>query len=105
MAEVGTVDYVGSVLGRTCNCILVGGEFFPLMGRSVWQAGFVVSVGILPAADWVCVLVLLAIWVRHPALGVAGSWVVIILDTEKAMAPHSSTFAWKIQWMEEPGRL
>ena len=25
--------------------------------------------------------------------------------TEKAMAPHSSTFAWKIPWMEEPGRL
>ena len=24
---------------------------------------------------------------------------------EKAMAPHSSTFAWKISWMEEPGRL
>ena len=26
-------------------------------------------------------------------------------QTEKAMAPHSSTFAWKIPWMEEPGRL
>ena len=24
---------------------------------------------------------------------------------EKAMAPHSSTLAWKIAWMEEPGRL
>ena len=24
---------------------------------------------------------------------------------EKAMAPHSSTFAWKIPWMEEPGGL
>ena len=24
---------------------------------------------------------------------------------EKAMAPHSSTLAWKIPWMEEPGRL
>ena len=24
---------------------------------------------------------------------------------EKAMAPHSSTPAWKIPWMEEPGRL
>ena len=22
-----------------------------------------------------------------------------------AMAPHSSTLAWKIPWMEEPGRL
>ena len=24
---------------------------------------------------------------------------------EKAMVPHSSTLAWKIPWMEEPGRL
>ena len=24
---------------------------------------------------------------------------------EKAMAPHSSTLAWKIPWKEEPGRL
>ena len=26
-------------------------------------------------------------------------------STEKAMAPHSSTLAWKIPWMKEPGRL
>ena len=25
--------------------------------------------------------------------------------SEQAMAPHSSTLAWKIPWMEEPGRL
>ena len=25
--------------------------------------------------------------------------------SEKAMAPHSSTLAWKIPWIEEPGRL
>ena len=25
--------------------------------------------------------------------------------TEKAMAPNSSTLAWKIPWMQEPGRL
>ena len=24
---------------------------------------------------------------------------------EKEMAAHSSTLAWKISWMEEPGRL
>ena len=27
------------------------------------------------------------------------------LWVEKAMAPHSSTLAWKIPWMEEPGGL
>ena len=27
------------------------------------------------------------------------------LPSEKAMAPHSSTLAWKIPWTEEPDRL
>ena len=27
------------------------------------------------------------------------------ITLEKAMAPHSSTLAWKIPWTEEPGRL
>ena len=27
------------------------------------------------------------------------------MTEEKAMAPHSSTLAWKIPWTEEPGRL
>ena len=26
-------------------------------------------------------------------------------STEKAMATHSSTLAWKLPWTEEPGRL
>ena len=30
---------------------------------------------------------------------------VLIVILEKAVAPHSSTLAWKIPWMEEPGRL
>ena len=29
----------------------------------------------------------------------------IIFQTEKAMAPHSSTHAWKVPWTEEPGGL
>ena len=29
----------------------------------------------------------------------------LVLVSEKAMAPHSSTLAWKIPWTEEPGRL
>ena len=28
-----------------------------------------------------------------------------IFNWEKAMAAHSSTLAWKIPWMEEPGRV
>ena len=30
---------------------------------------------------------------------------VLSFRMEKAMAPHSSTFAWKILWTEKPGRL
>ena len=30
---------------------------------------------------------------------------VLYRRTEKAMAPHSSTLAWKIPWTEEPVRL
>ena len=29
----------------------------------------------------------------------------LVIVVEKAMAPHSSTLAWKIPWTEEPGRL
>ena len=29
----------------------------------------------------------------------------LCIYAEKAMAPHSSTLAWKIPWMEEPDRL
>ena len=28
-----------------------------------------------------------------------------VLGLEKAMAPHSSSLAWKIPWMAKPGRL
>ena len=40
------------------------------------------------------------------SIGVSASKSVPPVNTqEKAMAPHSSTLAWKIPWMEEPGRL
>ena len=32
-------------------------------------------------------------------------WALLIQAVEKVMAPHSSTLAWKIPWMEEPGSL
>ena len=32
-------------------------------------------------------------------------YVLVSVLAEKAMAPHSSTLAWKTPWMEEPGRL
>ena len=32
-------------------------------------------------------------------------WMLLAFFPEKAIEPHSSTLAWKIPWMEEPGRL
>ena len=29
----------------------------------------------------------------------------LVTISEKAMAPHSSTLAWKVPWTEEPGAL
>ena len=39
---------------------------------------------------------------RHLSTYFANTW---DIAPKKAMAPHSSTVAWKIPWMEEPGRL
>ena len=40
-----------------------------------------------------------------PEENVFWNWEQPTLIREKAMAPHSSTLAWNIPWMEEPGRL
>ena len=43
---------------------------------------------------------------RLPAM--QGTWIQSLGQEdplEKEMATHSSTLAWKIPWMEEPGRL
>ena len=46
-------------------------------------------------------------WQKHDFLGpTTGNYKSFIRQaSEKAMAPHSSTLAWKIPGMEEPGRL
>ena len=40
-------------------------------------------------------------WYVCPGVGLLGCMAVL----EKAVAPHSSILAWKIPWMEEPGKL
>ena len=42
---------------------------------------------------------------RLKLLNISDYQLAIPISLEKAMAPHSSTLAWKIPWMEEPGRL
>ena len=42
---------------------------------------------------------------QRPLLDLTGRKAWVVQSPEKAMAPHSSTLAWKSPWMEEPGRL
>ena len=51
------------------------------------------------------ILQLMDIWVTFWLLWIRLKWQLLYIFLEKAMAPHSSTLAWKIPWMEEPGRL
>ena len=44
------------------------------------------------------------LWILLVLFG-TGSFSNLLLLSEKAMAPYSSTLAWKIPWMEEPGGL
>ena len=59
----------------------------------------------------VCLFVLRASLVAQRLKHLPGMWETRVrsLDredpVEKAMAPHSSTLAWRIPWREEPGRL
>ena len=55
-------------------------------------------------------LLLVDLWIIAFLTGVIYLTVVLIcisltISMEKAMAPHSSTLAWKIPWTEEPGGL
>ena len=43
----------------------------------------------------------MALWTLHPCQSGPKD----LAPTQKAMAPHSGTLAWKIPWTEEPGRL
>ena len=64
--------------------------------------------------DQTCIIFCIDMWVlyhwvtREAHIIHSSSSVLLVaqyLLPEKAMAPHSSTLAWKIPWTEEPGRL
>ena len=42
---------------------------------------------------------------QYTTRGIISKCTIMLFISEKAMAPHSSTFAWKIPWTEKPGRL
>ena len=75
----------------------------PNMGKIVWSFIVIIERGcdqpmdILPMGGW---------WgEKLISSSFRSNWSGVYMLTEKAMAPHSSTLAWKIPQTEEPGRL
>ena len=64
---------------------------YPLEDSEWWPVGGSLKYNTVLQLDWFC---------RKQ-----GKWVEVAYVSEKAMAPYSSTLAWKIPWTEEPGRL
>ena len=65
MSEAVLLVCVGFILGfmNTCACVLMG------------RVCFEMSVGSLSADYWVCILIFLVVWVRHPTRSAARSWI------------------------------
>ena len=57
--------------------------------------------------QWGCICIVLIIYKSvTPIFSLVTEYCeAIFIYSEKAMAPHSSTLAWKIPWAEESGRL
>ena len=72
-----------------------------VMDREAWCAAFH---GIAKSWTWLSDWTELLPWILFTAPSVL-EIIMTMGKLEKAMAPHSSTFAWRIPWTEEPGRL
>ena len=70
------------------DCSLPGSSVHGIFQARVLEWG---AIAFSDICVYVCVFALYFVYVIHML--------------EKAMAPHSSTLAWKIPWTEEPGRL
>ena len=59
-----------------------------------WSPAFKIGPVLFPPSKAHCIFMKMHLFTcKYPSL------------LEKAMAPHSSTLAWKITWTKEPGRL
>ena len=78
---------------RIVELMLTTAISLPLWKSKVYSPECLLHLGI----PWI----LMSVWLS----GSEQSWSCLQCPSEKAMAPHSSTLAWKIPWTEEPGRL
>ena len=89
--DLGSVSGLGRSPGEGNGNLLQYFCLENLMDRGAWRATFH---GVAKSWTWLSEF--------HFTSFIIVSYSVV---TEKAMAPHSSTLAWKIPWTEEPGRL
>jgi len=90
-----TLFSFGSFLSSWCSLALLKKFFYPLCSSALQSTVFLTQF-------------IQKVWQPEQVINKwrGGAFEVICsLKMEKAMAPHSSTLAWKIPWMEEPGRL
>ena len=73
--------------------------------KSLLSSSSLSAIRVVSSAYLRLLIFLLAILIPACALSSLVFHMMYSAYTEKAMAPHSSTLAWKIPWMEEPGRL
>ena len=70
---------------------------FSLTGRGAGFSGRTFSMIIITKATKKQANEIVSTWRQN--------WLLLYNESEKVMATHSSNLAWKIPWMEEPGRL
>ena len=81
---------------------------WPPVSLRVWDFSYFVFVVVSSTMPWVLLWLSKCLLNQNEMLWVSclGKITNILpKPMEKAMAPHSSTLAWKIPWTEEPGRL
>ena len=93
------MDFLDSSVGKESGCNAGDPSLIPVSGRSAGE-----GIGYPLQYSWAS---LVAQLVKNP-LAMWETWVRSLGwedSLEKEMSTHSSTLAWKIPWMEKPGRL
>jgi len=96
--------------GSCCNSVLAlrSCPLFSTVAASFYSPSSNAASFLFPyiLTDMISVFMIVAIFVGMKwYLVVVLTWIFLTTSEEKAMAPHSSTLAWKIPWTEEPRRL
>ena len=109
------VIYCRMIIYNLCNKVLLK-ALLPVPSCPARYRIKMLKVNMFWVIFWICILVskyiLSLVYTqtfkneRAPGTkNLSNTWLRWLIHMEKAMAPHSSTLAWKIPWTEEPGKL